>query len=92
MVKVVKTSVTTSVIILTVETQHRVIKFFATLSTLTAQMTIILLILLPFFRSFLLELKERVLPRAIDENTDQQEAVVSLLGALGGLRSPMSPV
>ena len=43
-----------------------------------------------FFRSFLLELKERVLSGAVDENIDQQGAVISLLGALGGLRSPMS--
>ncbi|XP_027038917.1 condensin-2 complex subunit G2-like [Pocillopora damicornis] len=35
-------------------------------------------------RSFSLELKEQVLSGAVDENIDQQGAVISLLGALGG--------
>ena len=48
MVKVVKTSVSTLVIILTLDSQHRVIRFFTTLSILAAQMTLTLLIILPF--------------------------------------------
>ncbi|XP_022782675.1 condensin-2 complex subunit G2-like [Stylophora pistillata] len=38
----------------------------------------------PLLRSFLLELKQRVLSGALDKNIDQQEAVISLLGAIRG--------